>query len=336
MSYYLSTVAVYFGVDLLAAWALNMQFSWAGIPNFAFIIFQAAGAYIAAVVTLGPDTRPNVYQHYILGAHLLFPVPLLAAAAAGGALSLVVGLITLRRLRRDYQAAVFLLIALIATQVVSGDIHLFNGSNGLTGVPQPLADKLSALGSGGYQWAYAGFVATVCLVALAGIRRLGRSGWHRALRAVRDDEPAAAALGLNPVVLRLEVFVLGGALAGLSGGLLVGFIGAWSPGSWGYAETFVILTGILLGGPGNDWGVVLGTFVVSILLVEVPTFLPQIGYPGLLDALQWIAMGVIWLVVLFVRPGGILRERRYRVGRSDVSKRGAVPSGDYEVLSSVD
>ena len=312
MSYYLSTVAVYLGVDLMAAWALNMQFGWAGVPNFAFIVFQAAGAYAAAVVTLGPDTGVNAFQHYVLGAQLPFPMPLLVAAAAGALVSVVVGLLTLRRLRRDYQAAVFLLVAVIASDVATADVHLFNGSNGLAGVPQPLAGALSSLGASGYQWLYAAFVAVICVAVLLLVRRLGRSDWQRALRAARDDEPAASALGLNPALLRMQVFVIGGLLAGLSGGVLVEFIGAWSPGAWQYAETFAVLTGIILGGVANNWGVLLGTFLVQILFVEVPSFLPQIGYPGLIDALVWVVVGFLWLVVLFVRPRGIWPERRYR------------------------
>jgi branched-chain amino acid transport system permease protein len=312
VSYYLSTVAVYLGVDVMAAWALNMQFGWAGVPNFAFIIFQAAGAYAAGVVTLGPDTGVNSFQHYILGAQLPFPVPLLVAAAAGALVSLLVGLLTLRRLRRDYQAAVFLLVAVIASDVAAADVHLFNGSNGIAGVPQPLAGALSSLGPSAYQWLYAAFVAVICVAVLLLVRRLGRSDWQRALRAARDDEPAARALGLNAALLRMQVFVIGGALAGLSGGLIVEFIGAWSPGAWQYAETFAILTGIILGGVANNWGVLLGTFLVQILFVEVPSFLPQIGYPGLIDALVWVVIGSLWLVVLFVRPRGIWPERRYR------------------------
>jgi branched-chain amino acid transport system permease protein len=321
VSYYLSTVAIYLGVDLLAAWGLNMQFGWAGIPNFAFIIFQAVGAYVTAVLTLGPDTGANSYQHYVLGMQLPFPVPLLAAAAAGAVLSLGIGIIAMARLRRDYQAAVFLLIALIATQVVSGDVGLFNGSNGLAGVPQPLAGPLSSLSLGEYQWAYAGFVGVVCIVTLLFLRRLGRSGWQRALRASRDDEAAASALGLNVAALRLQVFVLGGAIAGLSGGLLVGFITAWSPGGWGYAETFAILTGIILGGVANNWGIFLGTFLVQIIFVEVPSFLPQFGYPGLIDKLEWILIGFMWLTVLLLRPRGIIPERRYKAG-IDAAPRG--------------
>jgi branched-chain amino acid transport system permease protein len=316
MSYYLSTIAVYFGVDLLAAWALNIQFGWAGVPNFAFIVFQAAGAYVAAVTSLGPDTGLNAYQHYIFGSRLPFPVPLLAGAAGGALLALFVGLVTLRRMRRDYQATVLLLLSLIALDVVSGDVGLFNGSYGLAAIPQPFAGRVAAAGTSTYQWLYAAFVAVVCVAVILLIRRLGRSGWQRGLRALRDHEPAAAALGLNPVVLRLQVFVIGGAIAGLSGGLLVLFISAWSPSGWGYAETFAVLTGIILGGVSNDWGVLLGTFLVQIVFIEVPSFLPQIGYPGLIDSLEWVLIGVLWLAVLILRPKGILPEPRYRARRA--------------------
>src|ERR1019366_1339484 len=117
--------------------------------------FQAIGAYAAAVVSLGPDSGANSFQRYIVGANLPFPLPLLVAAGAGAVLALILGVIAAIRLRRDYQAAVFLLIALIASQVVSGDVGLFNGSNGLAAIPQPLSGTLSSLSLGQYQWAYA-------------------------------------------------------------------------------------------------------------------------------------------------------------------------------------
>ena len=137
-SFYVSTLLVYFAIDLLCAWSLNLQYGYAGVINFAFIVFQAAGAYAASVVVLGSDTGINSYQTYILGAQVPFPLPLVAAALAGAFLSGVIGLFALRRIRRDYQAAVMLIVSLILYQVVSADIHLFNGSNGLTGVAHPL------------------------------------------------------------------------------------------------------------------------------------------------------------------------------------------------------
>ena len=312
MSYYLSTLAVYFFIDLLLAYALNMQFGWGGIPNFALIMFQAVGAYAASVVSLGPDTGVNAFQRYVLGASWPWPLPLVAATAAGGLLAVVVGSFSLRRIRRDYQAAILLIVSLIATGLVTNVVGVVNGSNGLTGVPKPLSGVLSGLTYDGYQWVYAGWCALAAIGTYWLVARLGRSGWGRALRAVRDNEDAAATIGLNPAGLRMEVFVLGGMITGLSGGLLVEFLASWSPAAWGYAETFAVFTAIILGGVGSNWGVALGTLLVQVIFLQVPTFLPQVGYTGLIDALQWLLSGALWLACLAIRPRGLIPERRYR------------------------
>ncbi|MBV9858208.1 MAG: branched-chain amino acid ABC transporter permease [Streptosporangiaceae bacterium] len=311
MSFYASTLIVYFFVDVLLAWALNLQFGWGGIPNFALIMFQAAGAYAAAVVSLGPDTGVNSFQRYVFGASLPFPLPLVIAALTGGLLAAVAGSFSLRRMRRDYQAAILLIVSLIAIQVVSNAVGLLNGSNGLTGVPRPLSGLLSGLTYDGYQWVYAAWAGAIALAVYLLVARLGRSTWGRALRAVRDDEDAAATIGLNPLGLRMQAFVLGGVIAGLSGGLLVEFLAAWSPAAWGYAETFAVFTAIILGGVGNIWGVALGTLLVQVIFLQVPTFLPQVGYTGLIDALQWVLIGTLWLVCLAIRPRGLIPARRY-------------------------
>jgi ABC-type branched-subunit amino acid transport system ATPase component/ABC-type branched-subunit amino acid transport system permease subunit len=312
MSFYLSTLVVYFFIDVLLAWALNLQFGWAGIPNFALIMFQAAGAYAASVVSLGPDTGINSFQRYVFGASWPFPLPLLVAAAVGGLLALVVGAFSLRRIRRDYQAAILLIVSLVAIGLVSNVTGLVNGSNGLTGIPKPLAGVLSSLSFDNYQWVYAAWTGAIAVGVYLIVARLGASGWGRALRAVRDHEDAAATVGLNPAGLRMQAFVLGGVITGLSGGLLVEFLASWSPAAWGYAETFAVFTAIILGGVGNNWGVVLGTLLVQVIFLQVPTFLPQVGYTGLIDALQWVLIGILWLACLAIRPKGVLPERRYR------------------------
>jgi branched-chain amino acid transport system ATP-binding protein/branched-chain amino acid transport system permease protein len=312
MSFYLSTLVVYFFIDALLAWALNLQFGWAGIPNFALIMFQAIGAYATAVVSLGPDSGINSFQRYVFGASWPFPLPLVAAILAGGVLALVVGSFSLRRIRRDYQAAILLIVSLIAIGLVSNVVGLVNGSNGLTGIPKPLSGVLASLSYDNYQWVYAAWTGVIAAAVYLLVARLGRSGWGRALRAVRDHEDAAETISLNPAGLRMQAFVLGGMIAGLSGGLLVDFLAAWSPAAWGYAETFAVFTSIILGGVGNNWGVVLGTLLVQVIFLQVPTFLPEVGYTGLIDALQWVLIGVLWLACLAIRPRGLLPERRYR------------------------
>jgi branched-chain amino acid transport system permease protein len=314
-SYYISTLTVYFGVNVLSALALNLQFGFAGVVNFGYIIFQAVGAYFAAVVVLGPSG--GTFQQYIFGARLPFPVELLIATVAGAVLSLLIGLFSLRNIRRDYQAAILLILSLIATQVVQGYVPLFNGSNGITGIPRPFLSLTPSLQD--YQWAYAGWVLVLGAAVYVLVTWLSRSPWGRALRALRDQEEAATSLGLNVTALRLQVFVIGGAIAGLSGGLLVEYIGAWSPDAWGYAETFVIFTAMFVGGVGNFRGVVLGVLLVPIIFLELPRFLPQVGYPGLMDSLEWVAIGAIWMLCLYVRPQGILPERRALARRRDAA-----------------
>jgi ABC-type branched-subunit amino acid transport system permease subunit len=309
--FYISTLLVYAAVDILAAWGLNLQFGVAGLLSFAYIVFQAAGAYTAAVLSLGPDTSNGGFQHYIGGWSLPFPIPLLAAGVVGAAISVPIGLITLRRLRSDYQAIALLVVSIIATSVVMNQAGWLNGAAGLALVPQPLAGRLHT-SPVSYQWFFAAFSFGVCGIVYFFLRRLTRSPLGRAMRAMRDNERAAASLGKNVVGLRLQAFAIGGAMAGLSGALLVEFIGTWAPSAWLYPETFVFLAVIIIGGTGNDLGIIVGVLLVPVAFAEATRFLPAFGRTGLIDALQWMAIGFLFLLFLWFRPQGVFPERRRR------------------------
>ncbi len=311
LSFYLTTILVYLGVDIVACWGLNLQYGIAGVYNFAFVLFQAVGAYTAAVLTLGPSSGNGGFQHYISGMRLPFPLPLLAAGVVAGALALVVGVVTLRRLRADYQAMVMLVISVIATLVVQNFEGLFNGPAGLALIPHPFSSEF-ANSSLDYQWFYVGLTAAICAVTYVFVRRVTSSPLGRTLRAVRDNEAAAEALGKDTIRLRLFVFVFGNMIAGVSGALLVEFIGAWSPGSWLYVETLVFLAAIIVGGTGNDAGVMLGALLVPVAFNEATRYIPPIGRPGLVDALQWVVIGLLALVFLWFWPQGVIPERRRR------------------------
>jgi ABC-type branched-subunit amino acid transport system permease subunit len=101
-------------------------------------------------------------------------------------------------------------------------------------------------------------------------------------------------------------------MAGMSGAILVQFIGTWAPSAWLYPETFVLLAAIIIGGSGNDFGAVVGVLLVPIGFAEATRYIPAIGRAGLVDALQWIAIGLLFLVFLWFRPQGILPERKRR------------------------
>jgi ABC-type branched-subunit amino acid transport system permease subunit len=309
MVYYLSGLAILLGINLIAIWGLDLHFGLTGINSFAYIVFQAVGGYAAALSALKPPAAYGSFETYVGGFNLPFPLPLVAAAAAGALIAVPIGLIAMRRLRADYQAMAMLVLSLIATGLANAQTGLVNGPAGLALIPQPFAGVFS-LSRDGYNWIFLGLTAVCCVFAWWVARGISRSPYGRLLRAVRDSESALSALGRNPNALRMSVLITGGALAGLSGGLLVEYVTAWGPSSWLYPETFLFLTALIVGGRGNLAGGALGAFLVPILIVEATRHLPAFGYPGLIDSLDWVAIGAILLVFLWFRPKGLLPERK--------------------------
>ncbi|HVB06612.1 MAG TPA: branched-chain amino acid ABC transporter permease [Acidimicrobiales bacterium] len=309
MNFYLSLTAVYFVVYAMGALALNLQFGLGGIVNFGFIIFESAGAYAAALTSVGSSaTGVAQSETYFWGTSLPFPLPLIVAVLVGGLLAAVIGPATMRKMRRDYQAAAMLAIAIIANQLVGNTSSFLNGGNGIANIPAPLR---SVFGSSvaAYDWAYVAWSFLLGGGVFLLCRWISISPFGRAVRLLRDDEEAAASLGINAWSVRMRLFVVGGMIAGLTGGLLVEFIGAWSPSAWNYQETFVLLQAVILGGVGSEYGAVFGALIVGVILLQLPSFLPAIGYPGLIDSLQWILIGVVYLAVLWFLPQGTFRER---------------------------
>jgi ABC-type branched-subunit amino acid transport system permease subunit len=309
MIFYLSGLAILLGINLIAIWGLDLQFGLTGINNFAYIVFQAAGGYTVALLALKPASAYGSFETYIGGFNLPFPLPLIGAAVVGGLLAVPVGFVALQRLRADYQAMAMLVLSLIATGLAEAQTGLVNGPAGLALIPQPFAGAfpVSPLG---YHWVFLGLTAVCCVVAWWVARGISRSPYGRLLRAVRESESAVSALGRNPYALRMTVLIAGGALAGLSGGLLVEYVTAWGPSSWLYPETFLFLTALIVGGKGNLAGGALGALVVPIGIVELTRRLPAFGYPGMIDSLDWVAIGACLLIFLWFRPGGLIPERK--------------------------
>jgi len=317
MQFYISLIGIYAAIDFIAAWGLNLQFGVAGLLSFAFIIFQAAGAYVCAVLSLGPASAGGGFQHYIGGLALPFPLPLIGGVLAGALLSIPIGLVTLRRLRSDYQAVALLVISIVATDLVTNYVPMFNGAAGLALVPKPLFGSLR-LSTISYQWVYLGFCAIICLAVFLFVQRLTYSPLGRAMRAMRDNEKAALALGKNVVKFRLMAFAIGGGLGGLSGALLVQFIGTWAPSGWLYPETFVLFAAIILGGSGNNVGVMLGVLILPVGLSEGSQFLPAFANAAATDSLQWVFIGLVMLAFMWFRPQGVVPEkkRKFRSARN--------------------
>ncbi len=326
--FYLTTLLVYAGVDILACLGLSIQFGVAGVTNFGFIIFQAAGAYTAGILSLPSDKSNGAFQTYLGGLNLPFPLPIIGAAIVGGLLALPFTFIVGKRLRGDFAAIGLLVAAVMANLLVTNFRPFLNGSAGLSLIPAPLQDSFDPQ-TAGYQIFYAGGAVVLAIVVYLVLRRITESPYGRSLRAMRDNDIVADSLGKNLMSLRTSVLVIGGVVAGLSGGILVGFINLWAPSGWGYAETIVIFAAVIIGGAGNHKGAAIGAILVPVGFEEITRFIPPFGPPGLIPALQWVAIGILIVSFLWFRPQGILPEKR-RVTRGFAGDVTQAPKGAVE------
>jgi ABC-type branched-subunit amino acid transport system ATPase component/ABC-type branched-subunit amino acid transport system permease subunit len=313
--FYLTNLLIYAGVDAMACLGLSQQFGVAGVTNFGFIIFQAAGAYTAAILSLPSDQANGAFQRYVGGWHLPFPFPWMGAAVVGGLLALPFTFLVGRRLRGDFAAIGLLVTAVMLNLLVTDYRPFLNGDAGLSLVPAPLQNSANPL-SVNYQLAYSAVAIIGCLLIYLFLQRVTESPYGRSLRAMRENDVVADSLGKNLLALRTEMLVLGGAIAGLSGAVLVGFINTWAPGTWTYAETIVLFAAVIIGGVGNHRGAVLGAILVPVGFEEATRFIPSsFGRPGLVPALQWVAIGLLIVAFLWFRPQGLLPEPRRIPGR---------------------
>jgi branched-chain amino acid transport system permease protein len=301
---YLVLVLILVAINAIVAIGLNIQWGYTGLLNLSSITYVGIGGYVAMVVALPP--AGTLGAHYILGLGLPFPIAVVAAIAVCAVLGTVVGAVALNRVRAYYLAIVTFCIAEIIHQLVSNYIPLFNGNTGLYGLDPPF---LNVFGPAYNNDLYLGLCVIVLIAVFLFAERLRKGSFGRALRAVRDDNDAARAFGRNVFRLQLKAFVLGCAIAGLGGALLVNFTGALNPDGWTSGETLLLLAAVFLGGSGNNWGVVLGMVLVLGVLGQGTTFIPSWLMTNQQQAaFQAMLLGVLLIVILRFRPEGILPE----------------------------
>ena len=324
-SFYLINLLVYAAVDAMACLGLSQQFGVAGVTNFGFIIFQAAGGYAAAILALPHSSANGGFQSYIGGWNLPVPLPWIGAAVAGGLIAVPFTFLVGRRLRGDFAAVGLLVTAVLLNLLVTNYRPLLNGDAGLSLIPTPLRGiNVFSVQSLGYQWVFALVAVVLALAVYLFVRRITASPYGRSLRAMRDNDMVADSLGKNLLSLRTTMLVVGGAIAGLSGGILVTYITTWSPAAWGYAETVVLFAAVIIGGAGNHLGAILGAILVPVGFEEITRFIPTSNNlpPNLIPSLQWVAIGLLIVLFLWLRPQGILPERK-RVIRVPAGAAGA-------------
>ena len=281
---------------------LNLQWGYTGLFNVGVAGFVAVGAYTSAILTT-PETADRFGG---------FGIPVAAgwlmAMLASGLCALLVGLVALR-LRHDYLAITTFGVAVTIQLVALNAQRLTGGPFGVQFIPKPLQGWLGT----GLPWTLGYLALVLALLALVylALERLVRSPWGRVLRAIREDEDAAASLGKRAFVFRLQSFVIGGALMGLGGAVYAHFVGYIAPEDFLPILTFQLWAMLIVGGSGNNRGALLGAFVVWGFWTAAGALLrgwvPQ-AEQARAAALQVVLIGILIALMLVLRPRGILGE----------------------------
>jgi ABC-type branched-subunit amino acid transport system permease subunit len=308
--YYVFTLVFFLFDYFILAMGLNIQYGEAGVLNFAYIGFVALGAYVTGAVSLPNSVGTG--QQYIFGWNIPFPFNLVMGGIAAMLLAVVVAVIALRRLRTDYLAMVLISLSLVLYDIINNYPRLFNGADGLYNVPEPLAGTFH-LTANSFVVFFSLVTAAIALILWFIMSRITRSPLGRTFRAIRDDADVAAALGKGVFRYQLTSMLIGSFYAGVGGGLIIQFGGSFNPSAWLPGETFVVFAVIIVGGVGNNVGLLVGALLVETLLIHLPAFLPDIpGHPGLIEYIDAMVIGIVLMVMLWFRPQGMVPERTRR------------------------
>ncbi|OWJ68513.1 branched-chain amino acid ABC transporter permease [Inquilinus limosus] len=283
---------------------LNVQWGQTGLFNVGVAGFVAIGAYVSALLT-----TPEAADRFG-GFGLPIVVGWLGGALATALVSFLIGALTIR-LRADYLAIATFGVAVAVQLCALNMVKVTGGPFGIGFIPRPfagLADDPLLFGLANFA-----VVAAVVLVLYWALQRLVRSPWGRVLRAIREDETAARALGKNAVSFRLQAFAIGGGIMGLAGAVQAHFIGFIAPDNYLPRLTFQVWAMLIVGGSGSNLGAILGAVFVWGLWAASGGAISALFPPdqqARAAALQIVMIGVALCAVLLLRPRGILGEDR--------------------------
>jgi ABC-type branched-subunit amino acid transport system permease subunit len=305
---------------ILLALGLNIVVGYAGLLDLGYAAFFAIGAYSFAMLA-----SPQ------FGIHISFWPLLLVSAFVAAFFGILLGAPTLR-LRGDYLAIVTLGFGEIVPRVIRNASTFTGGVNGIVGTDQPKIPPV--LGFHGYSFGlnpvpYYYLMLVIIVITIVLIANLRNSRLGRAWMAVREDEVAAAATGINTVTTKLLAFALGASFSGFAGSYYASKLFIVTPETFSFVVSVTVLLMVVLGGMGNIRGVIVGALVIyaiqSYVLVQLPGwiasatqalnigFLNNIDVAGYVQRSSILIFGVILVVIMLLRPQGLIPNAQRKV-----------------------
>jgi branched-chain amino acid transport system permease protein len=279
---YYSFVFVNIAVNVILAVSLNVVNGFTGQFSIGHAAFMAVGAYTAALVTTGMETFQIAGLPLQASDAVVFFLAIMAGMAAASLAGLLVGIPSLR-LRGDYLAIVTLGFGEII-RVIIENTKVLGQATGISGLP-PYTNVV---------WAGMGIVATVVMA-----RRLLLSTQGRALLAIREDEVAAEAMGVDTVGWKVRAFVISAAFAGLAGVLLVHKIQLVTPRMFTFVKSMEVVVMVVLGGMGSITGSIVAATLLTVALESLQAA----------DQYRMVIFSLLLIVLMLTRPSGLFGTR---------------------------
>tara|TARA_Y100000590_G_scaffold93466_1_gene105923 strand:+ start:162 stop:1139 length:978 start_codon:yes stop_codon:yes gene_type:complete len=298
------------GIYSVIALGLNIQWGLTGLFNAGIAGFFAIGAYTSAILT------SPVSSKHLGGFELPFVLGLCISMVVSGCIGYVVGRLCIR-LRSDYLAIATIGVAEIFRLVLKNELWATNGPRGISTIPRPFENL-------NQPWSQVAFLLIVLLILVLVyviIEKAQLSPWGRVMRAIRDNDSSAQAIGKNVDNYRLQAFVFGCAFMGLGGALTAHFFKFIGPeATEPFMATFLVWVMLIIGGSGNNLGAVVGAFLIWALFSATELFTTQLPPDWAVRStfLRIFLIGLVLQIVLQKFSMGIFPEKVPRRGKNNI------------------
>jgi branched-chain amino acid transport system permease protein len=294
-----ATVLTFALVIGMAALVLNIEAGWGGMWDLGIAGQVAVGAYSYALLTSPSDAT-------VPGLGMPFWAGMLGAGVITTVIALLIGWPTLR-LRGEYFLITTFAFAEIIRQLIVIQRGLTGGTFGLTQIEKPFAEYFLP---SAYPFVLLGLAAVATALVYLVCQRVSSSTYGLTLRAARDNEPLARSMGKAVDRVRIATYALVGGVVGmLVAPVYVWFLGALVPSSFSSHLTFLVWTGLVIGGLGSRLGGLIGAVVLTVVSEAVRLISVDPEHASRLAAVQPFLVGVLLIVLLRWRPAGLLSER---------------------------
>jgi len=283
---YLLHILIMIAIYAILGLSFNLILGYTGLIAMCHAAFFAIGAYTSALMGIHFGT------HFLLG--------IIMGMIVAGLISLLVAIPAIR-VRDEYLIVTTLALLMIVYTVLMNWIDLTRGASGLTGILRPSLFGYQISTPMAFIPLMFGFTVLCFLICW----RIVHSPFGRVLRAIREDEVATESLGKNVRAFKVWIFVTGGALASIAGGLFAHYMTYISPANFTINDTILIFAVVIIGGTANAWGPVVGA-IILVSVMEALRFM-EIS-PTIVGFTRQIAYGVILILFMCFRPHGFLGE----------------------------